>query len=128
MRRIVRARVAASLEQAKPQLEESIAQRLQYLDGFPLVLNNPVISIRDLHRLRIMPLVKADYPPVDIDAIVSARWPRSVRNVPCDPGPLVFDIDVQLKAIGTVRSDGTYNIAPQSAKLKAWWREMGPRC
>jgi hypothetical protein len=39
-------------------------------------------------------------------------------------GPGVLDADIQLTAQGTVRGDGTYQIALQSAVLKAWWPGM----
>jgi hypothetical protein len=39
-----------------------------------------------------------------------------------DPG--VLDADVLLTVRGTVTLTGTYNVEPQSAALKAWWRDM----
>jgi hypothetical protein len=128
VRRIVRDRVAASIEREKARLEEYVAQRLQYLDGFPYALNDPVISIREVRSLKLKPLARADYPPLDIEVILFGSLAAGVRNNPKDLGPSVFGIDVQLNARGTVRGDGTYSIAPQSATLKAWWRGMEPGC
>jgi hypothetical protein len=39
-------------------------------------------------------------------------------------GPGVLDVDIQLAAHDTVAPDGTMNVDPQSAVLKAWWRDM----
>ena len=126
MRRVVRDRVAASLETAKPYLEEWIATRLEYPAGFPYLLARPAISIREMRRLRITPAMAADYPPVDIEAILGASLAAHARNLPDDSGQRRLDVDLQLLAKGAVRGDGSYQIAPHSATVKAWWRGREP--
>jgi hypothetical protein len=126
MRRVVRDRVAASLEMVKAYLEEWIATRLEYPAGFPYLLTEPVISIREMRRFRITPARKADHPPVDIDATLGASLAARAGNLPGEPGPLRLDVDVELRAKGTVRGDGSYDIVPQSATVKAWWQGREP--
>src|ERR1700736_1237741 len=109
MRRVVRDRVAASLEMAKANLEEWIATCLEYPTGFPYLLTEPVISIRERRRLRITPAMKADHPPVDIEATLGAFLAARARNLPGDSRPLRLDVDFQLLAKGTVRGDGSYD-------------------
>jgi hypothetical protein len=111
----------------KAQLEEWIAAHLAYPDGFPYALAEPVISIRERRRLRITPAMKTDYPPVDIEALFGASLRAQVRTPPGDTCPRRFDIDLLLLAKGTVRGDGSYEIAPQSATLGAWWQGREPR-
>ena len=126
MRRDVRDRVAASLEHAKLSLEEYVSERLCYPEGFPYTFSWPVVSIREVRELKIAPLMKADHPPVRIDALIKASIASRVSHVRDGYGPGVLDVDVQITAQGTVQGDGTYNIAPQAAVLKAWWRGMAP--
>lgn len=126
MRRVVRDRVAASLEAAKPYLEEWIAPRLEYPAGFPYLLTGSVLSIREMPRFRITPATKADYPPVEIEATMRGSLAAYVRDLPGDPGPRRFDVDLQVLAKGTVGGDGRYDIAPLSATVKAWWQGTEP--
>lgn len=118
--------MAASLEMVKANLEEWIATCLEYPTGFPYLLTEPVISIREMRRLRITPAMKADHPPVDIEATLGASLAARARNLPGDAGPLRLDVDFQLLAKGTVRGDGSYDIVPQSATVKAWWQGREP--
>jgi hypothetical protein len=126
MRRVVRDRVAASLEMAKSHLEEWIAERLEYPAGFPYLFTESVISIREMRRLRIRPAIEADYPPVEIVATMRGSLAAHVGNLPSDAGPRRLDVDLRLLAKGTVRGDGRYDIAPQSAAVTAWWRGTEP--
>jgi hypothetical protein len=126
MRRIVRERVSASMELAKRSLEAWIAERLEYPVGFPYALSGPVVSIREMRTLRITPAMRADYPPVEIEATMRASLVADVRNVPGLAGPRRLDVDCQLLAKGTVRGDGRYDIAPHSARLTAWWQGIEP--
>lgn len=117
--------MAASFEMATQRLEKWIAARLEYPAGFPYVLTEPVISIREVRRFRITPAVDADYPPVDIEAILWGSLAAHARNLPDDAGLRRLDVDLELLAKGTVRGDGGYDIAPQSAAVKSWWQGRG---
>lgn len=118
--------MSASIELAKQSLEEWIAECLEYPAGFPYVLNGPVVSIREMRSLRITPAARADYPPVDVDATMRGLLAAYVRNLPGETGPRRLDVDLRLLAKGTVRGDGSYDIAPHSATLKAWWQGIEP--
>jgi hypothetical protein len=124
MRRFVRDRVLAAVEQAKPRLEELIAEYLQYPEGFPNRFPRPVVMIRELRELKIVPLAKADLPPVKVDALIKGWLFARDSRVRDGRGPGVLDIKVQLIAHGTMNPDGSYNIEPRAAILKAWWRDM----
>jgi len=126
VRRNVRHRVALSLEHAKPLLEEYMSERLRYPEGFPYRFSWPVLSIREVRELKIAPFAKADHPPVRIEALIKASLASRVSQVRDGYGPGVLDVDVQLTARGAARADGTYDIVPQAAVLKAWWRGMAP--
>ncbi len=126
MRRVVRDRVSASIELARRSLEAWIAECLEYPAGFPYVLNGPVVSIREMRSLQIRPAGRADYPPVDIEATMRGSLAAYVRNLPGQAAPRRLDVDVQLLAKGAVRGDGSYDIAPHSATLKAWWQGIDP--
>ena len=118
--------MADSLESVKADLEEWIATHLEYPAGFPYVLAEPAVSIREVRHLRITPAMNAEYPPIDIEAILEASLTAHARNLPGDPGPRRLDVDFLLLAKGTVRGDGSYQIAPQSATVKAWWQGREP--
>lgn len=82
--------------------------------------------MHEVRKLRIIPLAKADHPPVQVDALIKAWLTARVTEIRDGWGPGILDADIQLTAQATVRGDGTYHIAPQAALLKAWWRDIGP--
>ncbi len=104
-----------------------MSERLRYPEGFPYSFSWPAVSIREIREFKIAPLANADHPPVRIEALVKASLAGRVSQVRDGYGPGVLDVDVQLTARGAVRADGTYDIVPQAAVLKAWWRGMAPR-
>lgn len=118
--------MSASIELAKGSLEAWISACLEYPAPFPYVLNGPVVSIREMRTLRITPTMRAQYPPVDIEATMRGSLVANVRTLPGQAGPRRLDVDVQLLAKGTVRGDGSYDVAPRSATLKAWWQGIEP--
>ena len=126
MRRMVRDRVTESIEQTKPQMEDFIIQRLLYTEAFPYVLSEVVASIREIRKLRVTPLFKSDYPPVEIVVLLRASLIGSASRHNNDFGSRTFDVDVELDARGTVRGNGTYDILLLGARLKAWWAGMEP--
>lgn len=125
MRRIIRHRVAASIEQGKPQLNDYIARSLQFPEAFPYLIHDPVASIREVRKLQITPRFEANYPPVEVLVTVWVSLAARTRQRDGGIGPRVFDVDVELAARGQVRGDGTYRIVPQSATVKAWWSGLG---
>jgi hypothetical protein len=124
MRRFVRDRIAAALDRARPTLEEYVSERLSYPEGFPHVFPRPVVAIREVRKFKIAPLAKADLPPVKIDTLVKAWLTARESPVRDRWGPGVLDVDIELLGHGTAAPDGTYNVEPRSAVLKAWWRDM----
>ncbi len=70
MRRFVRDRVLAAVERAKPRLDELIAEYLQYPEGFSFRFRRPVVMIREVREFKVVPLAKADLPPVKVDALL----------------------------------------------------------
>lgn len=99
---------------------------LSYPEGFPYTFSRPVVMMHEVRKLRIIPLAKADHPPVQVDALIKAWLTARVTEIRDGWGPGILDADIQLTAQATVRGDGTYHIAPQAALLKAWWRDIGP--
>ena len=118
--------MSASIELATRSLEAWIAECLEYPAAFPYVLNGPVVSIREMRNLRITPAMWAEYPPVDIEATMRGRLVAYIRNLPGQAGPRRLDVDFQLLARGTVRGDGSYDVAPHSARVQAWWQGIDP--
>lgn len=124
MRRIIRVRVSTSIERARPELENYIAQRLQFAEAFPYAVREAAVTIREVHELRVTPLHAGDFPRVDIQATL--RVTLAARTVTPDgaAGPRRFDLDVELTATGTIRSDGTYRVAAETARVSAWWPDV----
>lgn len=120
MRRIVQDYVAASIYRVKPQLEQYIAQRLKYPEPFPFVFTEPVASILEIRHVKITPRFRADYPPLDIIITMHISMTAKTRKHDVELGTRSFGIDVELDALGSVQGDG-YEIAPQHARLIAWW-------
>ena len=125
MRRIVPSRIAEALDRARPTLEEYISRHLEYPLGFPYRLVPAAVMIREVRQFRVAPLAKADLPPVQVDAVLKA-WlaNRSVRLLRAGWDPGVLDADVQVVTHATVKPDGSYDVVPRSAALKAWWRDI----
>jgi hypothetical protein len=115
MRRIVRDRVAEPIEQTKPQMEDFIAQRLQYPAAFPYALREEVAHVREVRKLRITPLFKADYPPVEIVVLLRASLVASTSKQDNDFGSRTFDLDVDSASIPA--SSRTFPQSGDSARL-----------
>ena len=126
MRRFVRDRVAAALERAKLEIEEYVAEHLQYPEAFPFPVADAAVWIREVARFRIAAIAGADYPPVTVEVLLRAWLTNRVSGLWDGWTPGVLDIDVELVANGTVMPDGTYNVEPRSVVLKAWWRDLIP--
>ncbi len=124
MRRFVKDRIANALEQGKPSLEEYIAQHLRYPEGFPYNFALAAVLIRDVRQLKLAALAKAELPPVRVEAVLKVWLANRAARIRGDWDPGVLDADVQLTTHGTVAPDGSYNVEPRSAVLKAWWRDM----
>ncbi len=58
MRRFVRDRIAVALEREKPALQEFVSEQLSYPEGFPYDFSHPVVMIRDIRKLKIIPLAR----------------------------------------------------------------------
>ena len=82
------------------------------------------MSIREFRKVKVVALAKADYPPIQVEALLKAWLSNRAVQIRGDWDPGILDIDVQLTAHGTVAPDGTYNVAPRSAVLAAWWRDI----
>ena len=117
--------MAASVEQAKSLFEEYITERLQFPEAFPYVVREPVASIHEIRKLQITPLSRSDYPAAEIVVTLRASLAGRMSHRNGNTGSHVIDVDVELNARGTVRADGTYDLAPRSATVKAWWRGLG---
>jgi hypothetical protein len=123
MRRVVRSRIAAALERARPMLEEFIGQHLGYPLGFPHRFGHAAVRIREVQKLTVIPLVKwTDLPPVEIEVTLKAWLCNRAVELRGDWDPGIFlDVDIQLTARGTVVPDGSYDVEPRSARLTSWW-------
>ena len=73
MRRLlVRDRVAAAVERARPTLEEYISRHLEYPLGFPYKLAPAAVVIREVRQFKVVPLAKAGLPPVQVEVLLKA--------------------------------------------------------
>jgi hypothetical protein len=120
VRRIVHEYVVASVNRAKPTLESYIAEHLQYPEPFPFRLSAPAASILEIRQLKIMPRLRADYPPVDITLAIRVSMTARTQKHGLDLGLRTFSIDVELDAVGMVQGHG-YDVAPRHARMAAWW-------
>jgi hypothetical protein len=123
MRHAVRDYVAASIDHAKPQLERYIADHLQCLEPFPFVFCEPATSIREIHRVKVTPRFRADYPPLDITVTMRVAVTTKMRDRKGGIGIRTLAIDVELDALATVQGSG-YDVEPQRARLVAWWGDF----
>lgn len=119
MRRIVRDYVAAAVDRARPELERHIARHLVCSEPFPFTLAERLASIHETRRLKITPRFRADFPPVDVVAVVRVSVTAGMRQRGADVGTRTFALDVALHALGTPRPVGT--TSPRKPRLTAWW-------
>ena len=108
-RRVIRSN---ALGRAKPELDEYITEHLKYPEAFPYRLALAAVLIREIRTLKVAPLAKADYPPVQIQVRLKAWLSNRAVKIRGDWDPGILDVDVQLTAHGTVAPDGSYNVAP----------------
>ncbi len=120
MRCIVRDYVTAAIERTRPDLERFIAGHLECPEAVLLTFTDPVVSIREICEIRIMPRYRADYPPVDVVVALSVSLTARTRRRGVDVGTQTFALDVALRALGTPQGSG-YDVTPQDARLTAWW-------
>lgn len=123
MRRIVRDYITAALDRQKPQLQAYIAEHLQCPEPFPFVFCEPAASIREICRVKVMPRLCADYPPLDVTVTMRVAVTATMRHRKGGISIRTLAIDVELNALGTVQSVW-YDVEPQRARLVAWWGDL----
>ena len=120
MRRIVSDFIAATLDRARPQLEQFIAGHLECPESVPLIFADRLASIREIRDVKIKPRFLADYPPVHVAVAMRVSLTAMTRRRGVDLGTRTFAVDVEVDALGTVAGHG-YDVVPQRARLTAWW-------
>src|SRR5579864_1842353 len=106
VRRIVRDCIAAAIDRTKPQFEQFIAGYLECPDAVPLAFSDPLVSIREIRRLKVTPRFRTDYPEVDVVVSMHVSVTARTRRRDADLGTRTFLLDVQVDAAGSVAGRG----------------------
>jgi len=124
MRRIVRDYIASALDRQRGELDRFIAEHILYPDAFPLVLAGPVVADSEIAHLKIVPRYRADFPEIEVTALLRAAVTADSRRREGAPGVhtvavpeailrrRTLVIDVELDALGTAQGYG-YDVEPQ---------------
>jgi hypothetical protein len=121
VRRVVRDYVAAALDRLKPQLGRYIATHLECPET--LAFTDPVVSVQEVRSLKIVPRLRADFPPLDVVITMRVSVTARTQHRGIDKGIRTTAVDLLLKVLATAQAEG-YRLEPQRSRLTAWWGNL----